>query len=133
MKLGLIQVVQREQDGYAERAVDNSMYVASCRIDRSACAFTGVVAPDGTVMHRLDASLGHLTVEIDMNKIVETHTTGIAAYTENLRRYLDRCHRPSAYAGLLEQPPVYDWKTIFYGNVPSAETREDYAAKQKKS
>lgn len=113
------------------RAVDNSMYVASCALSSSPRAYTGIVSPDGTVLHRFDGQPGHMTVEIEMDKIVETHTTGIPTYTENLRRYLDRCHRPSAYAGLTEMPPVYDWDTVFYGNIPEVMTKEDYEASLK--
>ncbi|MBQ8311136.1 MAG: carbon-nitrogen hydrolase family protein [Clostridia bacterium] len=112
------------------RAVDNSMYVASCAISSSPRAYTGIVSPDGTVLHRFDGQPNHMTVAIDMDKTVDTHTSGIPAYTENLRRYLDRCHRPDTYAGLYEQPPVYDWETVFYGNVPYVETREEYEKKK---
>ncbi|MBQ7336103.1 MAG: carbon-nitrogen hydrolase family protein [Clostridia bacterium] len=110
------------------RAIDNSMYVAPCRID-SRCTdivFTGLVSPEGTVLHRLDSQPAHLVVDVDMDREVKTQTTGMREYTENIRSYLDRCHRPDAYVGLLEMPPVKDWETVFYGKVPDVMTKEQY-------
>ena len=113
------------------RAVDNSMYVASCQISSSRIAYTGLVAPDGTVLHRLDSFPSTLVVDVEMDREVKTHTTGISQYTENIRSYLDRCHRPDAYAGLCEMPPVKAWEEIFYGKVPEVQTREKYEEEKK--
>ena len=116
------------------RAIDNSMYVASCQISdpTRGIAYTGLVSPDGTVLRRIDSSPSHAVVEVEMGREVRTHTTGIPEYTENIRSYLDRCHRPDAYAGLLEMPPVRDWETVFYGKVPDVQTKEKYLASLKK-
>ncbi len=110
------------------RAIDNSMYVASCQISdcRRGIVYTGLVSPDGTVLHRLDDAPSHTVVEVEMGREVKTHTTGIPEYTENIRSYLDRCHCPDAYAGIMEMPPVKDWEDVFYGKVPSIFTKEEY-------
>ncbi|MBQ9773672.1 MAG: carbon-nitrogen hydrolase family protein [Clostridia bacterium] len=105
------------------RAIDNSMYVASCQISARPVAYTGLVSPDGTVLHRLDTAPSHLVVEVDMDREVVTQTTGMSEYRENIRAYLDRCHRPDAYAGLLEMQPVKEWEEIFYGKVPPIEKK----------
>jgi len=114
------------------RAVDNSMYVASCQISSSRIAYTGLVAPDGTVLHRLDSFPSTMVVDVEMGREVLTHTSGIPQYTENIRAYLDRCHCPDAYVGLCEMPPVKPWEEVFCGNVPTVQTREAYEKEQSK-
>ncbi|MBE6589971.1 MAG: carbon-nitrogen hydrolase family protein [Ruminococcaceae bacterium] len=112
------------------RAIDNSMYVASCQIGGDLHkAYTGLVSPNGDVLCRLESYSSHLVVEVEMGKEVKTGTTGMAGYTENLRAYLERCHRPDAYAGLLEMTPVREWEEIFHGKVPPVLTKEEYLKK----
>ena len=111
------------------RALDNSMYVAPCRIDTRPSVFTGLVSPDGRVLCRLDAFPSYTVVDVDMGREVVTQTTGMSEYRENIRQYLDRCHRPDAYTGLSEMPTVYDWNTIFFEKEPPVMTREEYEKK----
>lgn len=110
------------------RAIDNSMYIACSQIDnRPGVVYTGLVDPEGNVLHRLELQPSWMVAEIEMDKAVDTHTTGSPDHTENIREYLARCRWPKAYGGLLE-PTVHpkSWEEIFYGKPPHIVTREEY-------
>lgn len=102
------------------RAVDNSMYIASCQIGgRLDIAYTGAVNPYGEVIARIDTYDTWRVVEIEMGRQVVTHTTGTAEYKEDIRRYLEKTRNPAAYKGLLEKPEdTLSWDEIFFGEPP---------------
>lgn len=110
------------------RAADNSMYVACCQIDnRFPVAYTGLVSPDGTVLHRLENKPSHLVAEVDLGRRVMTHTTGSEKYVEDIRDYLMRCRWPEAYGGLLEPTEnPKSWEEIFCGLPPEIFTKDKY-------
>lgn len=102
------------------RAVDNSMYVASCQIGGQLdIAYTGMVNKNGEVICRLDSFGTHRVVEIEPDRCVITHTTGDKEYSEDIRCYLERCRQPAAYAPLIHGPAEpKSWNEIFFGNPP---------------
>lgn len=102
------------------RAVDNSMYVASCQIgSRLDTAYTGLVNPRGEVICRLDSFGSCMVAEIEPERRVITHTTGSSEYKEDIRDYLERCRQPDAYGMLLRKPEkMKSWDEIFLGNAP---------------
>jgi predicted amidohydrolase len=102
------------------RAVDNSMYIASCQIGRQLdIAYTGIVNKNGEVICRLDSFGTHRVVEIEPDRRVITHTTGSKEYNEDIRSYLGRCRRPAAYTPLIDEPAeTKSWNEIFLGNPP---------------
>ncbi|MCL2517122.1 MAG: carbon-nitrogen hydrolase family protein [Oscillospiraceae bacterium] len=102
------------------RAVDNTMYVASCQIGSMLdIAYTGIVNPNGDVITRLDAFNTWQVVEIEMGKEIVTHTTGDRNYSENIRKYLEKCREPSVYKALLQETrDLSSWDEIFYGKRP---------------
>ncbi|MHB1154116.1 MAG: carbon-nitrogen hydrolase family protein [Eubacteriales bacterium] len=102
------------------RAVDNSMYIASCQIGGLLdTAYTGLVNPNGEVICRLDSFGSHRVAEIEPDRRVITHTTGSKEYAEDIRSYLERCRQPAAYSPLLrESEHVQSWNEIFLGNAP---------------
>jgi predicted amidohydrolase len=102
------------------RAVDNSMYVASCQIGgQPDIAYTGMVNKNGEVICRLDSFGTHRVVEIEPDRCVITHTTGSKEYSEDIRRYLERCRQPAAYAPLIREPAeTKSWNEIFLGKTP---------------
>lgn len=99
------------------RAVDNTMYLASCQIDRLAtAAFTGLVSPTGDVLARLEKYPSHLVVEADLGRTVYTNTMNRRGQRENIREYLKKCRQPEAYRGILEPAEsILDWNDIFEG------------------
>ena len=101
------------------RAIDNSMHIAFCQIDTyNTAAYTGIVAPDGNVICKMNKAPACRVVEIDLNSPVVTHTTGNTAYSENIRQMTERCRRPSAYGALLSEPNVIPWNEVFFGKEP---------------
>lgn len=104
------------------RAIDSGMYIASCQIDAvSPGAYTGLIAPDGTVLHRLPRDrASYQVVEVELGKPPVTHTTGNPAYSEDIRLYTSRCRRPDAYGALTEPAGASDWDGVFMGNIPGS-------------
>lgn len=102
------------------RAIDNSMYIASCQLSHgSDIAYTGIVNPNGDVIARIDGVNTWRVVEIEMDKRIITHTTGDRRYSEDIRIYLERCRQPESYAPLLDAPDtIASWEEIFLGNPP---------------
>lgn len=102
------------------RAIDNSMYIASCQLSHgSDIAYTGIVNPKGDVIARIDDVNTWRVVEIELGKRVITQTTGNLRYKEDLRLYLERCRQPNAYSDLLDIPyNIASWDDIFFGNIP---------------
>ena len=102
------------------RAIDNTMYIASCQIgSRLDIAYTGVINPCGEVICRIDSFETHRVVEIEPEREVITYTTGNDSYSENIHLYLNRCRQPAAYTPLLNQSAnISTWNDIFLGNIP---------------
>ena len=100
------------------RAIDNVMHIACTQIDENNdVAFTGIVAPDGEIIERFREP-SYKVVEIDIGKPWITHTTGFAAYSENIKQMTERCRRPQTYGAIYNAPKVESWEDIFYGNEP---------------
>lgn len=97
------------------RAMDNSMYIASCQIDMFALAggvaYSGLIAPDGSVIEKLDKAPSYSVVEIEMGKQVIT-CTGANGISEDLRRYLEKTRNPKAYSILTKEFETWDWEDI---------------------
>lgn len=101
------------------RAVDNSMYIASCQLERRNVAYTGIVNPIGDIIARIDSYNTWRVVEIDMSTRVITHTMGDPKQSEDIRLYLERCRQPESYKPLLDKSvKIKDWNEIFLGNEP---------------
>lgn len=120
VKIGLIQVQQDRALGYD--GLCDRLYTAaeSSQIDAvSPGAYTGLIAPDGTVLYRLPRDrASYQVVEVEMEKPPVTHTTGNSAYSENIRLYTSRCRCPDAYGALTEPAGNSDWNRVFMGNIP---------------
>ena len=102
------------------RAIDHSMFVASCQIaGQYDIAYTGLVDKTGEVIAKLDAPQTYKVIEVDLKKRVLTHTTGRKEYTEDLHEYLHRCRNFTSYKAV-ENPgaPAKSWEEIFFGKVP---------------
>ncbi len=101
------------------RAVDNTVHIASSQIDRDySTAFTGVVAPDGSILKKITKAPSVEIVEIDLEKRVLTHTSGSEEITEDIKAYLERCRNPEAYGGISEPVKKTPWVDIFCGKKP---------------
>lgn len=96
------------------RAVDNSMYVASCQIDNNTkVAYCGIVDPHGNVVAKLDEYPSYKVVEIDLGAPVYTNTANVHGQRELIREYLKKCRYSQAYSGILEVPPdIKEWDEI---------------------
>ncbi len=95
------------------RAADNCVYIAPEQIDRYFdTAYTGLVSPEGEVLHRITSAPSHLTVGVDMEHTVTAHTSGSDRVSEDLREYLMKCRNTKAYGGILEDVPVKEWGEI---------------------
>ena len=98
------------------RAIDNSMYVASCQIDmingiREGISYSGVVDPAGHTICRLTEKRSYQVVEIVMGKQVLTHTNGAV---EDIRQYLLRQRNPKAYGEIVaDKKNLWDWEDIY--------------------
>ncbi len=101
------------------RAIDNSIFIAPCQIDRDyATAYTGVVGPDGGLIKKLTAAPAVEVVDLDLKDRVLTHTTGSSEITEDIRAYLTRCRNTEAYRGILEAGEKKSWNDVFLGKRP---------------
>ena len=101
------------------RAVDNTLYIASSQIDRNYdVAFTGVVAPDGTLVKKITKAPSVEIVDLNLGKPVLTHTSGSDQITEDIRAYLERCRNVEAYGGISEPVKKTPWIDIFCGKKP---------------
>lgn len=99
------------------RAVDNTMYVASCQIDNvTGVAYTGLVSPTGDVLCRLEGYPSHAVVEVDLGKKVYTNTMNVPGQRELIREYTRKCRNEKAFHGILEPAAdLKDWNEIFDG------------------
>lgn len=97
------------------RALDNTMYIASCQIDNvTNVAYSGLISPTGDVLHRLDSYPAHLVVEADLGRKVYTNTMNKDGQRELIREYLKKCRYYQAYHGILEEPEnILPWEDIF--------------------
>ncbi len=102
------------------RAIDHSMYVASCQLDNKYdIAYTGLVDKYGEVVAKLDKPQSYKVVEVDLKHRVHTHTTGRQEYKEDIHDYLHRCRNYKSYNAVAKLgTPVKEWEEIFLGNVP---------------
>ena len=101
------------------RAIDNSLYVASCQVDdKYDIAYTGLVDPHGDVLVKLTENASYCVVEIDMGLEVVTSTMARPEYKENIREYLISARQTQAYSPLLKPVKAQSWDEIFYNNVP---------------
>lgn len=86
------------------RAIDHSMYVASCQLDPYFdVAYTGMVDPTGNVTVKLDTVNSHRVVEIEMGKVVCTNTANLPGHRENLHEYLHKCRNYHAFSSLASE------------------------------
>ena len=98
------------------RAIDHSLYVASCQIDsRRNVSFTGIVDPEGNVISRLTTDNSYTVTEIDLKRRVITNTSCSKAIVgEDLRKYLHKCRNARAFSSLSEEGyAADDWSEIF--------------------
>lgn len=100
---------------FRTRAVDHSLYMASCQIDPYFdIAYTGMVDPEGNVVAKLDTVNSYRVVEIDMGKMVWTNTSVNPIHGENLREYLHKCRNYQAFASLANEGTApMEWDEIF--------------------
>ena len=98
------------------RAIDHSLYVASCQLDPNwEIAYTGVVDPEGNVIAKLDAVNTYRVVDVEMGKTVWANTWANNPYGENLRQYLHKCRNHKAFSALSnEGSKPWEWDEIFY-------------------
>ncbi len=103
------------------RAIDHSMYVASCQLDKKFdIAYTGIVDKYGEVVAKIEKSNSYKVVEVDLKHRVHTHTGGRAEYQEDIHNYLHRCRNYESYKAVVrEGTPSKDWEEIFLGKVPN--------------
>lgn len=99
------------------RAVDNTMYVATCQIDNvTNVAYSGLVSPVGDVLCRLEGYPSYQVVDVDLGKKVYTNTMNREGQRELIREYLKKCRYHHAYQGILEEADgILPWEEIFEG------------------
>lgn len=87
------------------RAMDNSMYIASCQIDMGAMekgiCYSGLVDPKGNVLCRLVEADSWQVVEIEVGKQVITNLNNGEGMCENLKYLLEKTRNPEAYKPLV--------------------------------
>lgn len=98
------------------RAIDNSVYIASCQIHSSVrgefFTYTGIVSPSGDVLCKIEEEGVHRVVEIDLNERVITNTSASKGKYEDIKQYLLKLRRPEVYGPLLQRYPVREWEDI---------------------
>jgi predicted amidohydrolase len=100
------------------RAIDNSLYVASCQIqNKYDIAYTGLVDPNGDVIAKLTDDDTHSVVEIEMGREVITSSSGNTEFKENIREYLLRTRQTPSYGPLVEPIEAWTWKKIFFNKL----------------
>ena len=97
------------------RAIDHSLYVVPCQLDRFYdIAYTGIVAPGGEVIAKMDQPNTWKVVEIDMEKEVFTNTLVVPGRVENIRDYLHKCRNYKAFSALTEEgTKPKTWEEIY--------------------
>lgn len=102
------------------RAIDNTVYIASCQIDNKFnVAYTGLVNPQGDVVCKLDEENSYRVVELELGKKVLTSTGGDPDYQEDIALYLRRCRNAGAYGPILRKEETQpQWEEIFQGKLP---------------
>lgn len=100
------------------RTIDHSLYVVSCQLDRFYdIAYTGIVAPGGEVIAKLDKAGTWHVVDIDMDKKVFTNTLVVPGRQESIRDYLHKCRNYKAFSSLAEEgTPPKEWDEIYRYN-----------------
>lgn len=95
------------------RAVDYSLYVASCQLaDPLGAAYTGLVDPHGDIICRLKERDSWQTIEIDPSNRVRTYTSGGTQTYEYIREYLLKARNPEAYSKILEYVETPEWNQL---------------------
>lgn len=80
-------------------------------------AYTGIVAPGGEVIAKLDKPGTWQVVDIDMEKEVFTNTLVVPGRVENIRDYLHKCRNYKAFSSLAEEgTPPKEWDEIYRYN-----------------
>lgn len=102
------------------RAIDNGVYIASSRVDRTDCVFTGVIDPEGQIMTKLPTEKHGCfeIVEIDLSKRVKTHLTASPEITEDLQKMLSATRNPAAYKDILKEREIPTWDECYLGQKP---------------
>ena len=98
------------------RAVDHSLYVASCQIDtRFDVAYTGVVDPEGNVIARLDGKNMYTVVDINPGcKVITNTACNKNIVGENLREYLHKSRNYAVFKSISEEGTApLEWNDIF--------------------
>ena len=97
------------------RAIDNTMFIASCQIDNDTkIAYTGLISPEGDILYKLRNYPSHKVVEVDLGKKVYTNTMNKVGQRELIREYLKKCRPEFAFKGILERPDdILNWDQIF--------------------
>ena len=93
------------------RAIDNSVYIASCCLCTQA-SFTGMVDPGGNVICRLNEKENYRVVEIEMGKRIYTNTSAKKGQYEDIKQYLLKSRNVKAYGMLTERIDVWEWDDI---------------------
>ena len=112
------------------RAIDNSMYIASCQIDMGAMekgiCYSGLVDPKGNVLSRLAEPDSYQVVEIEVGKPVITNLNNGDGMCENLKYLLERSRNPEAYGPIAaELSGLRDWEEIHNYSDMAAEIKEN--------
>lgn len=110
------------------RAIDNSVYVAPCLLHSPVrgdyFVYTGMIAPDGEVLCKIEQYGTHRVVEIDLDRPVVTNIRAVNGSCEKIKPYLHKTRNVSAYGPLLEPVDELDWDEIEFQEPQSALLRK---------
>lgn len=98
------------------RAADHSFYLLTSQNDKYySIAYSGLIDNEGNVIKKLTSPLSTEVVEIDLDKKVITHLSGvIPTQYEDLKNYLHKCRNYKAFAQLAQEGyKPKDWDEIF--------------------
>ena len=98
------------------RAIDHSLYVASCQIaPYTDIAYTGIADPEGNVIAKLENNDTYAVVDASLGRTVITNTAVNSNIVgEDLRKYLHKSRNFSAYRSLSEEgTKPKEWNDIF--------------------
>jgi predicted amidohydrolase len=98
------------------RALDNSVYVAPCCLHSPVhgdyFVYTGLIAPDGEVLGKIEEYGTHRVVEIDLDRPVLTNIRAVKGGCELIKPYLLKTRNTRAYGPLLESVAEQEWDEI---------------------
>ena len=98
------------------RAIDHSLYVASCQIEpHTDIAYTGIADPEGNVIAKLEDTDTYKVVEVSLGHAVITNTAvNRNIVGEDLHEYLHKSRNFRAYGSLSEEgTKPKEWNDIF--------------------